>query len=160
MAHLITILPRWTLGSSRSRQTHRTLDTITTSRTLRPSLTLEAFGTGAFALIIFWYLKIDLLRTRRGRRKNYSQVHLSLLRDLGDPEDLVYQIDQLDLPLLQDLAHQENPICVRRGSDSEGEMKVRSPFFLILDKKRYIFNSSFSPSIIIAFRMLNNHHVH
>lgn len=41
MTDLVTILSRWTLGSSRPRQTNRSLNSITTSWTLRAFLTLE-----------------------------------------------------------------------------------------------------------------------
>lgn len=39
---LVTVLTRWPLGSSRSGQTNRTLNSITTSRTLRTFFPLEA----------------------------------------------------------------------------------------------------------------------
>lgn len=44
LAYLVTVLSGWTLRSSRTRQTDGTLDTITTSRTLRPFLTLKEGG--------------------------------------------------------------------------------------------------------------------
>lgn len=49
------------------------------------------------------------------KRHKYLQVLPSLQRDLGAPEDQVYQIDLLDQLSQHDLFHQENPVGVKIG---------------------------------------------
>lgn len=44
LADLVTVLSGWTLRSSRTGQTNRTLDAVATSRTLRPFLALKEQG--------------------------------------------------------------------------------------------------------------------
>lgn len=115
LTDLVTILSRWTLGSRRPRQTNRTLDTVTTSWTLRPFLTLEE--QQHLLKLYFENIKTRGEGQRRGRKKKlyvrnkkHLQVLPSLQQDLGDPEGQVYRTGQLDQLDQQDLSHQESPV--------------------------------------------------
>lgn len=132
LTDLVTILSGWTLRSSRPGQTNRTLDAVTTSRTLRPFLTLEDKD------ICFNYI----LKTKNGalyERKKYLQGLPSLQRDLGDPEGQVYQTGQLDQLDQQHLSHQENPVSARKRERWLGKNKKQKPCFVYSGEKDTYF---------------------
>lgn len=78
LTDLVTILSGWALRSSRPRQTNRTLDTVTTSRTLRPFLTLEEQRH------LFYILFIYILKTNSTTEGQMKEKKEKLFRSQKD----------------------------------------------------------------------------
>lgn len=116
MTDLVTVLTRWPLGSSRSRQTNRTLNSITTSRTLRTFFSLEAPRIIYFCSNLnIWGQRTDYIKKKIFSAWNkYLQVHLSLQQDQGDLVDQVYQRVQLHRLAQRNPSHQETPLRMRQ----------------------------------------------
>lgn len=97
--HLISILPRDSRRSNWARQTHRTLQSITSSWANRAFLTL---GDGAEG-------RSDGGRGEGSPDPGHSQKLLSLQQVLEAPEDLVFQEVQQARRYQAGPFHQENP---------------------------------------------------